>query len=135
MVLAGVDARTGEDAYVVVELKQWSQAELYEEDERLVLVEGIQRKLGHPLLQVQGYCNYITDFVSYVSGRPDAVRGVACLHNAADFDVEDLFQLATTEHPRLFTKTRRAAFIESGDSGRARHSMATEERAKQNATQ
>ena len=29
VVLAGVDRRTGGDAYVVVELKQWSQAELY----------------------------------------------------------------------------------------------------------
>jgi hypothetical protein len=112
VVLAGVDARTGEDAYVVIELKQWSHAELYQEDERLVLVEGIQRELGHPLLQVQGYCDYITDFVSYVSTRPDAVRGVAYLHNAADLDVEDLFQLATTERTRRFTKTRRAAFIE-----------------------
>ena len=30
VVLAGVDRRTGGDAYAVVELKQWSQAELYE---------------------------------------------------------------------------------------------------------
>ena len=44
VVLAGVDARTGEDAYVVVELKQWSQADLYEDDERLVLVEGFHRE-------------------------------------------------------------------------------------------
>src|SRR3954469_3549356 len=35
VVLAGVDARSGDDAYVVVELKQWSQAELFEDDEHL----------------------------------------------------------------------------------------------------
>jgi hypothetical protein len=40
VVLAGVDARTGGDRYVVVELKQWSQAELYEDDEHLILVPG-----------------------------------------------------------------------------------------------
>ncbi|MGI5227779.1 DNA/RNA helicase domain-containing protein [Actinoallomurus sp. CA-142502] len=112
VVLAGVDARTGEDAYVVVELKQWSHAELYEEDEHLVLVEGYRGEHGHPLLQVQGYCDYITDFVGYVSERPEAVRGVAYLHNAADLDVQDLFQLASTERTRLFTKTRRGAFLE-----------------------
>jgi hypothetical protein len=74
--------------------------------------QGHPARTGHPLLQVQGYCDYITDFISYVSARPDAVRGVAYLHNAADLDVEDLFQLATTERTRLFTKTRCGAFIE-----------------------
>ncbi len=42
VVLAGVDRLTGGDAYVVVELKQWSQAELYEGNERLVVVAGIR---------------------------------------------------------------------------------------------
>ena len=112
VVLAGIDARTGDDTYVVVELKQWSQAELYEENEHLVLVEGIPRTLGHPLIQVQRYCDYIADYVSSVSGRQDAIRGVAYLHNALDPDVHDLFELATTERTRLFTKTRRGAFLE-----------------------
>ncbi|GAA4615137.1 DUF2075 domain-containing protein [Actinoallomurus liliacearum] len=111
VVLAGIDARTGGDAYVVVKLKQWSQAELYEDDENLVLVEGFHRPIGHPL-QVQGYCDYIADFVAPVSEHSEAVRGVAYLHNAADLDVQDLFALATTERTRLFTKTRRGAFLE-----------------------
>ncbi|MEV5709985.1 DUF2075 domain-containing protein [Actinoallomurus sp. NPDC052274] len=37
---------------------------------------------------------------------------MAYLHNAADLDVQDLFTLATTERTRLFTKTRRGAFLE-----------------------
>ncbi|MGH3373444.1 MAG: DNA/RNA helicase domain-containing protein, partial [Actinoallomurus sp.] len=112
VVLAGVDARTGEDAYVVVELKQWSQADLYEDDERLVLVEGYGHEVSHPLLQVQGYCDHIADFAGALGGRHEAVRGVAYLHNAADLDVQDLFALAATERTRLFTKTRRGAFLE-----------------------
>jgi hypothetical protein len=112
VVLAGVDRRTGSDAYVVVELKQWSQAELYEDNERLVVVEGIHREVEHPLLQVQGYCDYIADFVASLRGNDDAVRGVAYLHNACDLDVDDLFELATTERTRLFTKSRRGAFLE-----------------------
>jgi hypothetical protein len=44
VVLAGQDRRTGGDAYVVVELKQWSHAELFEDDPQLVLVApGAQR--------------------------------------------------------------------------------------------
>jgi DUF2075 family protein len=112
VVLAGVDRRTGGDAYVVVELKQWSRAELYEDSERLVVVEGMHRLLGHPLLQVQGYCDYICDFVASLRGNESAVRGVAYLHNAADRDVEDLFDLAATERTRLFTKDRRGAFLD-----------------------
>lgn len=112
VVLAGVDARTGGDTYVVVELKQWSQADLFEDDAHLVLVEGYHRPVSHPLLQVQGYCDYIADFVGPLSEHPDAVRGVAYLHNAADFDVRDLFDLSTTERTRLFTKTRRGAFLD-----------------------
>jgi uncharacterized protein len=112
VVLAGVDRRTGGDAYVVVELKQWSQAELYEDSERLVVVEGMHRELEHPLLQVQGYCDYISDFVASLQGNDSAVRGVAYLHNAVDLDVEDLFEFSTTERTRLFTKSRRGAFLE-----------------------
>jgi hypothetical protein len=112
VVLAGVDRRTGGDAYVVVELKQWSQAELFEDSERLVVVEGMHRELEHPLLQVQGYCDYISDFVASLRGNETAIRGVAYLHNAVDLDVEDLFELSMSERTRLFTKSRRAAFLE-----------------------
>ena len=112
VVLAGVDRRTGGDAYVVVELKQWSQAELFEDSERLVVIEGMHRELEHPLIQVQGYCDYISDFVASLRGNETAVRGVAYLHNAVDLDVEDLFELSMTERTRLFTKSRRAAFLD-----------------------
>lgn len=112
VVLAGVDRRTGGDAYVVVELKQWSQADLYEDSERLVVVAGLHRELEHPLLQVQGYCDYICDFVASLGGNESAVRGVAYLHNAVDLDVQDLFELPMTERTRLFTKSRRGAFLE-----------------------
>jgi hypothetical protein len=110
VVLAGVD-HTGQDAYVIVELKQWSTAELYEDDQDLVLVEHMPGgpKL-HPVLQVQGYCQYLTDFVSALENK--AVRGVAYLHNASHLDVEDLFGHVQDEQTRLFTKSRRGAFLE-----------------------
>jgi hypothetical protein len=112
VVLAGIDRRTGGDAYVVVELKQWSRARLYEGNERLVVVDGMHRELEHPLLQVQGYCEYIADYVACLRGNDDAVRGVAYLHNAADLDVDDLFELETTQRTRMFTQSRRGAFVD-----------------------
>ncbi|GAB2445479.1 DUF2075 domain-containing protein [Streptosporangium sandarakinum] len=113
VVLAGVDRRTGDDAYVVVELKQWSRAELFEDDPKLVLVEGMPGGPRlHPSLQVRDYCDYIADFVGALAGRDDAIRGVAYLHNAADLDVEDLYERVQDERTRLFTKTRRGAFVD-----------------------
>ena len=112
VVLAGADRHTGSDAYVVVELKQWSQAELYEGNERLVVVEGLHRELEHPLIQVRDYCDYMVDFTASLRGEDHSVRGVAYLHNASDLDVDGLFELAATERTRLFTKSRRGAFLE-----------------------
>ncbi|MEV4242127.1 DUF2075 domain-containing protein [Streptosporangium canum] len=113
VVLAGVDRHTGGDAYVVVELKQWSQADLFEGDPELVLVAGSPGgpKL-HPALQVQGYCEHIADFVGALDGKNNAIRGVAYLHNAADLDVDDLYVRVQDERTRLFTKTRRGAFLD-----------------------
>ena len=112
VVLAGVDRRSGGDAYVVVELKQWSSARLYEDNERLVVVDGLHREVEHPVLQVQRYREYIVDYVASLRGNDQAVRGVAYLHNAADLDVADLFELAATERTRLFTQSRRGAFMD-----------------------
>src|SRR5258708_25832397 len=72
----------------------------------------MHREVEHPLLQVQAYCDYIADFVASLHGNNNAVRGVAYLHNAADLDVGDLFEFATTERTRFFTKSRRGAFLE-----------------------
>lgn len=113
VILAGVDRRSGGDAYVVVELKQWSQAELYEEDPDLVLVPGMGNhpKL-HPVLQVRGYCDYLADFVGALEHRRDAVRGVAYLHNANDLDIHDLYGHVEDERTRLFSQSRRGQFVD-----------------------
>ncbi|MFB9967125.1 hypothetical protein ACFFOP_31610 [Sinosporangium siamense] len=105
VVLAGVDRRTGGDAYVIVELKQWGQAELYEDHPGMVLVPAMShRPKLHPVLQVSGYCDYLADFAGAVAEHRDAVRGVAYLHNAADPDVHHLFDHVQDERTRLFTK-------------------------------
>jgi hypothetical protein len=113
VVLAGQDRRTGGDAYLVVELKQWSHAELFESDPELVLVEHMSGgpKL-HPVLQAQGYCDYLGGYVSVLRDSPHALHGVAYLHNAAKADVADLYDRVQDDRTRLFTQTTRGAFVD-----------------------
>jgi DUF2075 family protein len=112
VVLAGVHPRTGEDSYVVVELKQWSRAEPSESGEHLVIVEGM---LGgetlHPAEQVRRYCEYMCDFLGALNGKPNAVHGAAYLHNAMDLDVDGLSEQVRDERSRMFTKQRRGEFL------------------------
>lgn len=108
VILAGVDRRSGANAYVVVELKQWSGAERFEDSSALVLVAGYgKRPVSHPNLQVSGYVDYLSDFTASLSSSPGAVRGVAYLHNATDHGVADLLGRPETSAGRLFTGQRR----------------------------
>ncbi|OUC94675.1 DUF2075 domain-containing protein [Streptosporangium minutum] len=113
VVLAGVDRRTGEDTYVIVELKPWSQAKLYEGDPDLALpLTASRNPVLHPVLQVDGYCDYLVDFVSTLQHHRDAVHGLAYLYNASDSDIEDLYRIAQDRKFRLFSKSRRGAFLD-----------------------
>ena len=112
VILAGIDRRTGEDAYVVVELKQWSAAQIWENSEGLLVVEGVRGPRLHPLVQVRGYCEHLTDFTASLDGRAEAVKGIAYLHNATDHSVHDLFELPPDDHGRLFTAQRRSELLQ-----------------------
>ena len=107
VVLAGVGARTGRPAYLVVELKQWTQAQAFEDSETLVSVPGFGRPVVHPIMQVRSYCEYLTDFLSVLAESPDAVGGIAYLHNATDLGVADLLRMPSDPTGRLFTGQRR----------------------------
>ena len=111
-VLAGIDPQTGEDSFVVVELKQWSRASAFPDWPRLVAVEHAAGPRLHPGLQVADYCEYLTDFLGVLANRRNPVRGVAYLHNAVDRDVSDLFAVRATEQSRIFTKQRRGQFLD-----------------------
>jgi len=127
VILAGTDRRTGDDAFVVVELKQWSRAEIDDDNPELVLVDGMPGPGPwlNPLAQVGAYCDYLTDFVAALAHRPESVRGVAYLHNAADREVAGLRDSASHPRMRLFTKSRRAELLDflrdvfKADSGAA----------------
>ncbi|RBM16234.1 ATP-binding protein [Prauserella sp. PE36] len=109
-VLCGSHPRTGEATYVLVELKQWSRAEL--ETAELVHLVGYGQPVLHPVEQVRRYCEYLVDETPALADRPNAVHGVAYLHNARNSGIATLLQYEPTPFGRLFTLDDRAAFVE-----------------------
>ena len=114
VVLAGRHPRTGLPSYVVVELKQWGAAERFEDSDTLVRVEQYgDHAVTHPVAQVRGYCDYLTDFATTLAEQPHELVGAAYLHNATDLAVADLFDMVPpSPEGRMFTGQRRAEFVE-----------------------
>jgi uncharacterized protein len=112
-ILAGSHPVTGLASYVVVELKQWSGADLFDGDPGLVLVDGYGRHPRlHPAEQVRGYCEYLRDFVPALAASGDLVAGAAYLHNATEMGVASLRRLGESGDGRLFTGERRGEFLD-----------------------
>jgi hypothetical protein len=79
--LAGAHPTTGEPAYVVVELKQWTAATPVPDADDLVTVPGMGNTARlHPVAQVRRYCDHIVDFTRSLHGHEHRVSGVAFLH-------------------------------------------------------
>ena len=107
-VLAGRNPMTGDPSFVVVELKQWSDAELYEGDENLVVVGGVPQPRIHPLRQVEGYSRYLVNYLAHLDGHEDWVSSVAYLHQATRRDA--VRSLGKSEHAELFIGSERDGF-------------------------
>lgn len=113
VVLAGQHPRTGRDSFVVVELKQWSRAALYEDEEALVRVEAYGgRPVLHPMQQVQAYREYMLDFLPALQDRHEDVVAVAYLHNATEEGIAPLRARRGSESVRMFTGERRGDFLD-----------------------
>jgi hypothetical protein len=112
-ILAGCHPVSGAPSYVVVELKQWSGADLFEEDPALVIVDGLGRHPAlHPLEQVRGYCQYLIDFLPALASTSDTISGVAYLHNATEYGVASLRRHPESMQARMFTGERRGEFLD-----------------------
>jgi DNA replication protein DnaC len=113
VVLAGT--RPGRDdvpSYVVVELKQWSEAIAVDNAPDLCTTPHTgDRTYLNPIAQVRRYCEYLVDFTRSLHDRVDPVAGVAYLHNAAKQNVASLYDLEQGQYGRLFTKSDRAALL------------------------
>lgn len=111
VVLAGQHPTTGGASYLVVELKQWSHAEQFEDSDSLVRIEQYgHRPVTHPALQVRDYCDYMLGFTTVLADDPRSLAGVAYLHNATEDGVSDLFRIPGDDHGRIFTGQRRGDF-------------------------
>jgi len=109
--LAGYHPKTGEPSYVLVELKQWSEAELFEGEPELVRIDAYgKRPVLHPVAQVRGYCEYLVDFMPALADVPERVSGVAYLHNATEHGISDLRAMGESSFGSLYTAERRADF-------------------------
>jgi hypothetical protein len=108
IVLCGMHPTTRRNSYVLVELKQWSNAEL--RDDGLVTVPQYGQPVLHPVDQVRGYCQYLIDFTPFLADGHAGVYGIAYLHNATS----EGWRLSTyhlDEHGRLYTRDERAEMI------------------------
>jgi len=114
VVLAGVHPDTGQASFVVVELKQWSAAYSFEGDAELVEVPGMPGgPKQHPVIQVRGYCEYLAGFARVIADQPDALAGMAYLHNAMDPGlVSDLLEVPVSTTGQLFTGADRSRMTE-----------------------
>jgi hypothetical protein len=111
VVLVGQHPRTGGPSYLVVELKQWSHAERFEDSDTLVRIEQYgDQPVTHPALQVRDYCDYMLGFTAVLAEAPLSLAGVAYLHNATDSGVADLFRVPGDRLGSLFTGQRRSEF-------------------------
>ncbi|NUS18150.1 MAG: DUF2075 domain-containing protein, partial [Streptomyces sp.] len=111
-VLAGVHPVSGEPSYVVVELKQWSQAEPHEDDPLLCRVDAYAQPVLNPIEQVRRYCEYLVNFNGALAEHPKRVSGVAYLHNATEFGVSGLREIELDDRGQLFTAESRGAFLD-----------------------
>ena len=65
IVLCGVHPKTGDASYVVIELKQWTDAVPKDGTDDVITLGGYRDHL-HPGEQVRRYCVHLTDFVAAI---------------------------------------------------------------------
>ncbi|MCW2903276.1 MAG: ATP-binding protein [Streptosporangiaceae bacterium] len=113
VVLAGRHPRRDAPSYVVVELKQWTEATLFEDDAELVVQPTYgPRPILNPIAQVRAYGEYLLDFTTVLHGTTDVLAGAAYLPNASTARVGELFNYPQDELGRLFTGENRGEWLD-----------------------
>lgn len=107
-ILCGVSPQTGQHTYVLVELKQWTSAEV--RPDGLVTVPQYREPVLHPVEQVRNYCQYLVDFVPYLADSSSNVHGIAYLHNATT-EGWKLRKYHVDRYGRLYTRDARSELL------------------------
>ncbi|MFD0920160.1 DNA/RNA helicase domain-containing protein [Saccharopolyspora rosea] len=138
-VLCGRHPDSGEASYVLVELKQWSTAQMV--GNGLVKVAGVKNLQLPPVAQVRRYCQQLLDFTPSLARRAEPAGAIAYLHNATRKDVSDLYNYESHGLVRLYAADERDALVEDlrsvldndpdsrADSRQAADDLVTAERA------
>jgi uncharacterized protein len=108
--LCGVHPKTRKPSYVLVELKQWTNAESAGDGLVHVPQYGSQPVL-HPAEQVRRYCQQLVDFTPMLANGHGGVWGLAYLHNAGASGWR-LTQYRIDEFGRLYTRDERQQFLD-----------------------
>jgi uncharacterized protein len=108
-VLCGTHPRTRRNSYVLVELKQWTNAEV--RDDGLVMIPQYGQPVLHPVDQVRRYCEYLVDFTPFLAEGQAGVYGIAYLHNATT-EGWKLRNYRLDEHGRLYTRDERSELMD-----------------------
>jgi hypothetical protein len=123
-ILAGCHPVTGDPSYVIVELKQWSSADLYEDDPSLVTVEGLGERRGEFLDYLRSQLDgttagapYADDFLKYAVAPSRQLLAVAAdeIREREQFVLLDQQRLSAGAGVRTQAETRRR--VRGADGG------------------
>ena len=109
-ILVGSNPKNSNPVIIVVELKQWTDAELFEGTQDVVKIAAYgNNPILHPALQVKNYCEYLLDFNRFASSDTATVIGLAYLHNWLDNRNSAIDQVPPSETSLLFLGSEKGA--------------------------
>lgn len=111
VILCGMHPRTRRPSYVLIELKQWTEAITAGGDRVHVPYLGDEPVL-HPVEQVRRYCQQLVNFTPALAEQPDAVHGAAYLHNATDAQMWNIRHYPVNAYGQMFTQSTKASMME-----------------------
>ena len=113
VIICGTHPTKNKPSVIVIELKQWTNAELIEGTEEVFRVGGLGNAfLLHPGEQVEAYCTHLFDMNRFFESESALIKGAAYLHNADSKIVKDLFNKTQTDKSRVFTADQRNSWLQ-----------------------
>lgn len=105
-ILTGKHPQTGEPSIVLVELKQWSEVAVFEDDPHLITVPGYPSPKLHPSRQVAGYRDYLVNYLTDLHLHGDWVEAAAYVHGVATEHADAALTSGAVEAPVFTAKNR-----------------------------
>lgn len=113
LIAIGSDPKKSNPAIIVIELKQWTHASVYEGAIDALKIDAYgSAPILHPITQVSRYCEYLSDFNLYLNNTKANLYGVAYLHNWLSPNNSALNLVPPSQHGVLFTGSQKNALKE-----------------------